>query len=72
MVAELRLLAGPPGMVWIPGGTYRMRADNSQAGADEYPKHTATVSGFWMDRTEVTNREFAASVRAGEFYCRQG
>jgi formylglycine-generating enzyme required for sulfatase activity len=51
-------------MVWIPGGTFRMGADNAQASADEYPKHTVTVSGFWMDRTEVTNAEFAAFVRA--------
>src|SRR6185437_1065436 len=53
-----------PGMVWVPGGTFRMGADNDQASADEYPKHAVTVSGFWMDRTEVTNAEFAAFVRA--------
>jgi sulfatase modifying factor 1 len=52
------------GMVWIPGGTFRMGADNDQASADEYPKHEVTVSGFWMDRTEVTNGQFAAFVRA--------
>jgi sulfatase modifying factor 1 len=56
--------AAHPGMVWIPGGTFRMGADNDQASADEYPKHVVTVSGFWMDRTEVTNAEFAAFVRA--------
>jgi formylglycine-generating enzyme required for sulfatase activity len=52
------------GMVWIPGGTFRMGADNDQAATDEYPKHIVTVSGFWMDRTEVTNAQFAAFVRA--------
>lgn len=52
------------GMVWIPGGTFKMGADNEQASADEYPKHMVTVSGFWMDRTEVTNAQFAAFVRA--------
>lgn len=56
--------AAHPGMVWIPGGTFRMGADNDQASADEYPKHAVTVSGFWMDRTEVTNAQFAAFVRA--------
>lgn len=56
--------AAHPGMVWIPGGTFRMGADNDQASADEYPKHTVTVAGFWMDRTEVTNAEFAAFVHA--------
>ena len=53
-----------PGMVWIPGGNFRMGADNDQAAPDEYPKHSVTVSGFWMDRTEVTNRAFAVFVRA--------
>ncbi|HEV9035655.1 MAG TPA: SUMF1/EgtB/PvdO family nonheme iron enzyme, partial [Puia sp.] len=52
------------GMIWIPGGTFRMGADNDQAAADEYPKHLVTVSGFWMDRSEVTNVEFADFVRA--------
>jgi sulfatase modifying factor 1 len=51
-------------MVWIPGGTFSMGADNAQAMPDEYPKHTVTVSGFWMDRTEVTNAQFAAFVNA--------
>ncbi|HEY4335494.1 MAG TPA: formylglycine-generating enzyme family protein [Puia sp.] len=53
-----------PGMVWIPGGTYNMGADNDQASPDEYPKHAVTVAGFWMDRTEVTNKQFAAFVAA--------
>jgi formylglycine-generating enzyme len=53
-----------PGMVWVPGGTFRMGADNNQALEDEYPKHKVTVSGFWIDRTEVTNAQFAAFVRA--------
>ncbi|HEX3935303.1 MAG TPA: formylglycine-generating enzyme family protein, partial [Puia sp.] len=56
--------AAHPGMVWVAGGTFRMGADNDQALPDEYPKHLVTVSGFWIDRTEVTNAEFAAFVRA--------
>jgi len=56
---------GPhPGMVWVTGGTFRMGADNSQGSEDEYPKHTVTVSGFWIDVTEVTNAQFAAFVKA--------
>jgi formylglycine-generating enzyme required for sulfatase activity len=57
-------VAAHAGMVWVPGGTFRMGADNDQAAADEYPKHTVTVSGFWIDRTEVTNAQFAAFVKA--------
>lgn len=56
--------AAHAGMVWVPGGTFRMGADNDQAAADEYPKHSVTVSGFWIDRTEVTNAQFAAFVKA--------
>jgi formylglycine-generating enzyme required for sulfatase activity len=41
-----------------------MGADNDQASPDEYPKHAVTVAGFWMDRTEVTNKQFAAFVAA--------
>ncbi|MBS1660269.1 MAG: formylglycine-generating enzyme family protein, partial [Bacteroidetes bacterium] len=35
-----------------------------EAQPDEYPKHTVTVNGFWMDKTEVTNAQFAAFVKA--------
>lgn len=51
-------------MVWIPGGTFSMGADNKQASQDEYPKHKVIVDGFWMDATEVTNKEFTAFVEA--------
>ena len=68
-VADLRapgaaVGAAHPGMVWVAGGTYNMGADNDQASPDEYPKHAVTVAGFWMDRTEVTNKQFAAFVAA--------
>jgi len=52
------------GMVWIPPGTFHMGGNNTQAQPDEYPKHTVTVSGFWMDKTEVTNAQFTAFVKA--------
>jgi formylglycine-generating enzyme required for sulfatase activity len=72
--------AGPPpgpapeGMVWIPGGEFsRGAADPSgvdrngvgmQATDESRPIHRVFVDGFWMDETEVTNREFAAFVAA--------
>jgi formylglycine-generating enzyme required for sulfatase activity len=55
------------GMVYIKGGTFMMGGDNSQASADEYPKHKVRVSGFWMDATEVTNAEFARFVKATHY-----
>ena len=52
------------GMVYIKTGTFSMGGDNAQAEADEYPKHKVTVDGFWIDKTEVTNAQFAAFVKA--------
>lgn len=52
------------GMVWIPAGEFMMGADNSQASQDEYPEHTVAINGFWMDATEVTNRQFAEFIHA--------
>ncbi|MEN0052402.1 MAG: formylglycine-generating enzyme family protein [Mucilaginibacter sp.] len=52
------------GMVWIKTGTFMMGADNKQAAEDEYPKHKVSVSGFWIDATEVTNAQFAQFVKA--------
>ena len=31
---------------------------------DEQPRHKVYVDGFWMDRTEVTNVQFAKFVAA--------
>jgi formylglycine-generating enzyme len=52
------------GMAYIPAGTFMMGADNDQASPDEYPKHKVTVNSFWMDVTEVTNKQFAEFVEA--------
>jgi formylglycine-generating enzyme len=49
-------------MVFIPSGTYMMGGDNEQASPDELPKHKVTVNDFWMDVTEVTNKQFAEFV----------
>ena len=53
----------PPGMVWIPGGTFWM-GGNDSATIDAHPSHLVEVDGFWMDRTELTNDRFAAFVKA--------
>lgn len=55
------------GMVFIPGGTFEMGADNEQAAPDEYPKHTVTVGAFYMDITEVTNAQFQKFVDATRY-----
>jgi formylglycine-generating enzyme required for sulfatase activity len=47
-------------MVWIPGGTFRMGSDRHYP--EEAPVHRVTVSGFWIDRTPVSNRQFKEFV----------
>jgi sulfatase modifying factor 1 len=50
------------GQVWVPGGLSVLGSDDGYA--DEGPRLSVQVQGFWMDRTEVTNGQFAAFVRA--------
>jgi formylglycine-generating enzyme required for sulfatase activity len=52
------------GMVRIPGGTFLMGGDNDQARKDEFPKHKVTLKEFYMDETEVTNKQFQEFVKA--------
>lgn len=52
------------GMVVIPAGVFDMGGDNSQADADELPKHKVQVSSFYIDITEVTNAQFKKFVDA--------
>lgn len=54
----------PPGMVWIPGGEFTMGSTLEIARADEKPEHRVSVGGFWMDTTEVTNKQFQEFVEA--------
>ncbi|MCB0544141.1 MAG: SUMF1/EgtB/PvdO family nonheme iron enzyme, partial [Saprospiraceae bacterium] len=52
------------GMVLIPAGTLHMGGDNEQAEPNEFPKHEVVLGAFWMDRTEVTNAQYAEFVKA--------
>ena len=49
-------------MVFIPGGITTIGSDRFHA--EEAPQRRVRVEGFWIDRHEVTNREFADFVRA--------
>ncbi len=69
--------------VWVPAGTFTMGTDAdaiaaleaespppwvSQEFASEQPAHDVTLtSGYWLDRTEVTNAAFDAFVAAGGY-----
>ena len=48
------------GMVWIPGGTFQMGSNTHYP--EEYPAHTVTVDGFWMDRCAITNAQWCRFV----------
>jgi sulfatase modifying factor 1 len=73
-VANSRPPSGPvpDGMVWIPGGEFSMGAADApemnevgmQATRDSRPIHRVYLDGFFMDRTDVTNAQFAAFVKA--------
>src|SRR6516164_9142616 len=63
LVKLLQHEATPPGMVWIPGGTFVRGSDNPQM-RDAQPTHQVAVDGFWMDQTAVTNEQFARFVEA--------
>ena len=62
----------PGGMAWIPGGEFSMGANDPpdmdevgmKATADARPIHRVYVDGFFMDRTDVTNAQFAQFVKA--------
>ena len=53
----------PDGMVWISGGTFWMGCDDCDM-PDTQPVHLVSVDGFWMDRTPVTNAQFARFVNS--------
>ena len=62
----------PAGMAWIPGGEFSMGANDPpdmdevgmKATKDARPIHRVYVDGFFMDKTDVTNAQFAKFVKA--------
>jgi hypothetical protein len=48
----------PNGMVFIPPGTFTM--GTTQGKREEGPLHNATLPGYYIDRTPVTNRDYLA------------
>ncbi len=56
----------PDGMTWIPPGRFAMGSDYEPFG-DARPIHPVELSGFWMDRTPVTNEQFDQFVRSSGY-----
>ena len=65
----------PAGMAWVPGGEFSMGLEDPrsmphgghEAMDDARPIHRVYVDGFWMDKTDVTNAEFARFVAATHY-----
>jgi formylglycine-generating enzyme required for sulfatase activity len=45
-------------MVYVPAGEFQMGSMDGYN--DEQPAHTVSLDGFWIDKHEVTNAQFAA------------
>jgi formylglycine-generating enzyme required for sulfatase activity len=53
-------------MLYVPEGEFLMgsSADDPELSDDETPQHTVYLDAFWIDQTEVTNRQYALCVSA--------
>ena len=52
--------AEPTDQVWIEGATFQMGSNDTYP--EERIEHVVTVDGFWIDKYEVTNAQFARFV----------
>ena len=52
------------GMVWVPAGNFDL---GDTLYPEEGPLRRIKLEGFWMDRTEVTNQQFAQFVKATDY-----
>ena len=50
-------------LVHVPEGEFAMGSETGDG--DEKPVHTVYLDAFWIDQTEVTNKQYQACVDAG-------
>jgi sulfatase modifying factor 1 len=53
-------------MIYIPSGTFRMGCEEPSL-IDVRPVHQVHLNGFWLDKTLVTNEQFARFVHATKY-----
>ncbi len=51
-------------MMYVPSGTFQMGSMSGHG--NEQPVHSVTLSAYWIDRTEVTNAQYAQCTAAGK------
>jgi formylglycine-generating enzyme required for sulfatase activity len=51
-------------MVYVPAGDFQMGSEEGVS--DEQPVHKVTLDSFWIDRTEVSNAQYARCVKDGK------
>lgn len=54
-------------MVYVPAGAFLLGSDeeDTKADGDEMPQISVNLAGFWIDKTEVTNKQYLQCVRDG-------
>lgn len=62
-------------LLYVPAGNFTMGSNYEHCGAcgndspsylDNKPQHSVYLDAFWIDQTEVTNKQYAMCVSAGE------
>lgn len=60
-----------PEVARIEGGTFQMGLNNTATESlfdlSQFPAHSVTVGSFWIDKTEVTNSEYAEFIAATKY-----
>ncbi|MBT3368455.1 MAG: formylglycine-generating enzyme family protein, partial [Nitrospina sp.] len=54
----------PPGMIYIPKGYFQMGSSSGKE--DEKPMHFVFTPGYFIDKYEVSNKNYAAFMLATE------
>ena len=57
--SEVNDMQIPESFVWIQGGSFQMGSPESEAWrSDDETQHTVTVSGYYMSKYELTQKEY--------------